>query len=153
MQNRLFPRRFSARRVIEVALASAGALICLGVSIEVWQSIAKYQAVWPIPGLYFLETILISLAGALSIYLRKSGFLTSGSTLLTWIVAGVLIGFSVMGAFSVGLFYLPAGLAFLLAAMISARESSTSPGTGALIGIAAGAAQSALMLWVINILY
>lgn len=39
-----------------------------------------------------------------------------GHRSLAWIFAGVLLGFCVLGAFSVGLFYLPAALALLLAA-------------------------------------
>ena len=39
-----------------------------------------------------------------------------GHKTLAWVFAGVLLAFCVVGGFSIGLFYLPAGLSLLLAA-------------------------------------
>jgi hypothetical protein len=39
-----------------------------------------------------------------------------GRRVVVWVAAGVLLGFGVLGGFSIGLFYLPAAAALLLAA-------------------------------------
>ena len=44
-----------------------------------------------------------------------------GRKTLAWVSAGVLLAFCVLGGFSIGLFYLPAGLLLLLAAGLTAR--------------------------------
>ena len=62
------------------------------------------------PWVAFLLCVPIVLA-ALGLWVALRGHRT-----LAWTFAGVLLGFCVLGGFSIGLFYLPAALALLLAA-------------------------------------
>ena len=51
-----------------------------------------------------------------------------GRSRLVWVLAGVLLGFVVLGGFSIGLFYLPAAVALLLAAGLTEARGGRSVG-------------------------
>ena len=56
--------------MIEKLLALIIAIVCLVVSIYIWQLVAGHQPMWPLPALYLIEipTLCIALAAA-----RRSG--------------------------------------------------------------------------------
>ena len=98
-----------ATRPFERLLAILGAVICLVSTILLWAGISSHQSMWPLPGLYFMLVAVLGVLGAFT-------FIWGGSIgkFITWVAAGALLGFSILGAFSIGLFYLPAALLFFL---------------------------------------
>lgn len=133
--------------LLERFLAVLGAAVCLIVTIVIWRSISALQAMWPLPGLYFSEMASLSLLSALAIF---RGYPRGG--LISWGAAGVFGAFSILGAFSVGFFYLPVALIFgLLAILMDVRQKQPITahfGVGALAALV----QAALMLLVIRLL-
>jgi hypothetical protein len=102
-------------RAIEAVSGIAGAAICILDAILFSQ--AQPDQFWPFPGLYLLEIGLAGLAGAAAILL-SAGNQTSLWASIVWVVAGILLAFVVLGAFSVGPLLIPATLAFTLAGLL-----------------------------------
>jgi hypothetical protein len=126
--------------------AILGAGLCLVVTLLLWWGISKYQSMWLLPGLYFIELVLLGGLGAFS-------FIRGGprGKFLTWGAAGALLGFSILGAFSVGFFYLPAALIFIVICVTSAVRNKQRLTAGLGVCLAAGLAQVALMAAAIHI--
>ena len=74
------------------------------------------------PWVAFLLCVPVVLA-ALGLWVALRGQRT-----LAWIFAGVLLGFCVLGGFSIGLFYLPAALSLLLAAGLTEGRAGRDRG-------------------------
>ena len=127
-----------------LAILSAG--LCLAATLLLWWNISKVQSMWLLPGLYFVEVVLLGGLGAFS-------FIRAGprAKFLAWGAAGALLGFSLLGALSVGLIYLPVALVFLVICVTSAVRNKQNLVAGLGVCLAAGLAQMALMLAVIRI--
>jgi hypothetical protein len=69
---------------------------------------------WPAPGLYFIEIILLALAALISKFFdtqpEKRDY-----NIITWIAAGALLAFVILGGFSIGPYLFPAMISFGLA--------------------------------------
>jgi hypothetical protein len=126
--------------------AILGALACLGITIPIWLSVSAYQSMWPLPALYLIEMVAVSIFTALLVL--RGG---RKAVLAPWVAAGILTAFSILGAFSVGFFYLPSALIFgLLAVFSDVRRKG--PILGHLgLGVVAGLAKAALMLAVVGL--
>jgi hypothetical protein len=131
-------------------LAVVGATVCLIVSVRIWQVLGSQQPMWPLPGLYVLELLAVSAVGMLGIFRDGSEQFASGAT-LTWAAVGVLFGFGVMGAWSIGLVYLPVAAIFLIAAIVSDRRRHQTSAAHVGVGVLAALAQVALMLAVVGL--
>lgn len=132
---------------LERFLAILGAVVCLIITIPIWWSLSTYQSMWPLPGIYFLEMVLLSILNAFMV-IRGSPHHRS----ILWATVGVFIIFSVLGAFSVGFFYLPVALIFaVLAITLDVRKKQH---VAAHLGICliAGLAQAVLMFAAIRLL-
>ena len=133
---------------VEKILSVAGALLCVLISVILWSSIALYQEMWPLPAAYFIEMAAVSVVGAIFIVHGHSR-----AAPLTWAAAGILTAFSILGAFSVGFFYLPVALLLGLAALVlDLRARGNLIGH---IGLWLGAAivQVLLMFAIIQLMY
>jgi hypothetical protein len=133
---------------LERVLAVAAVVVCLFLYVRVWQVFGPQQPMWPLPAFYLIETVAISLV-ALSGIFRGDAL----GNLVAWAVVGALLGFAIMGGFSIGLFYLPVAALLGLAALWLDRQA-----WGRLplhLGIAALAAvvQAALMLAVVRVMF
>jgi hypothetical protein len=64
---------------------------------------------WPLPGLYFIEIVTLSVVSAL-LFIRGD----PRGQFLTWGTTGAIGAFSILAAFSVGFFYLPVALLFAI---------------------------------------
>ena len=138
-QNRTHP--------LERFCAIVGAALCLILTIAIWRSVSGYQAMWPLPALYFIEIAALSIFAALS-FVRGA----PSATLITWPAAGVLSAFSILGAWSVGFFYLPVALLFTaISGSWDVRNRQSIP-THLGLWLIAGGAQAALMLIVVRLL-
>ena len=94
-------------RPLERFCAILAVAVCLILTFAIWKRVSAYQAMWPLPGLYFIEMAGVSTFGAFS-FVR--GWPTG--TVITWGAAGAFSAFSILGAWSVGFFYLPIALLF-----------------------------------------
>jgi hypothetical protein len=134
---------------LERILAIAGTVICLVVTVILWRSIGAQQSLWPFPGLYFLEMAVLSVVCAL---LAFAGHNSLGQ-FITWVSVGIFFGFSILGAMSVGFFYLPVAVIFAVIAIRSdiKKKQHIAAHIGACL--IAGIVQAVLMLAVIHILF
>ena len=145
-------------RSYERFLAVVGAIVCVITCVRIWQvlqldySPGGPQPIWPLPGLYLLEMVAAGLIGAFSVVNAKAEQSPIWGA-VTWAVAGVLVAFVVMGAWSIGLLFLPAALIFTIVAILSDRRRSQSIVVHLGIGVMAGLAQVAVMLAVVRWLY
>jgi hypothetical protein len=128
-------------------LAILGAGICLVVTFLLWRSIRVYQPMWPQPGLYFLEVVALALLAAVAFIPGEPGL-----KYIVWGAAGALFGFSILGSLSVGFFYLPVAVIFMVLSVTSDVRNKQSITAHLGVFLAAGLAQAALMLAVVHII-
>ena len=125
---------------LERFLAILGAVVCLLITILFWWSISANQPMWPLPGLYFIEMLALSIVSAF-IFVRGD----PRNQFITWGTAGVISAFSILGALSVGFFYLPVALIFAVISVTSAVRNKQPIPVHVGIFLIAGIAQMALM--------
>jgi len=126
---------------LERILAILAAVFCLIITLVFWFNISPYDSRWPLPGFYFVEIVSLSFISTF-IFVRGD----PRGSLMTWVAAGVISAFSFLGAASVGFFYLPVALVFIVISLTwDVRNKQNKP---ARLGIflIAGIVQSALML-------
>ena len=126
---------------LERFLAIFAAVVCLIITSLFWLSISSYQAMWPLPGLYFLEIVTLSIVSA---FMVARG--DPRGQYLTWGTAGVIGVFSILAALSVGFFYLPVALIFAVISVTSDVRNKKNIPAHLGIFLIAGIAQFALIL-------
>ena len=131
---------------LERFLAILGAVVCLIITILFWLSVSAYQTMWPLPGLYFIEMVALSIISAF-IFVRGD----PRDQFITWGAAGVITAFSILGALSVGFFYLPVALIFAVISVTSAVRNKKRITAYLGIFLIAGIAQLALMFAVVRL--
>ena len=126
---------------LERFLAVLAAVVCLIITILLWLSVSANQTMWPLPALYFIEMVAFSMISAF-IFVRGD----RRQQFIIWGTAGVISAFSILGALSVGFFYLP--VALILAAIAVTSDVRNKQHITAHLGVflIAGIAQLALML-------
>ena len=117
-------------------------------TIIIWSSVSGQQGMWPLPGLYFLELPAAAIAAAVA-YLRRE----PSRALMAWISAGIYAAFSVLGAFSVGFFYLPITILLVVLAVFATPREEQGFLRGVVAFVIAALMQAALMFLLINLLY
>ncbi len=141
-------RQTTATQPFERFLAILGVVVCLMVTVPIWWSISAQQTMWLLPGLYFVEMVVLSIISAF-LFIRGN----PRDKNLIWGAVGVFCGFSILGAFSVGFFYLPVALIFAVISVTS--DVRNKQRITAHLGVFAIAAvmQAALMFAAIRWLY
>ncbi len=142
----------TATRALERFLAVVAVAVCAIVSVRIYQVVSVSQAMWPLPGLYLLEMLGITAVGALGIW-RGEAARSWLSKALAWIAVGALLGFAVLGAWSIGFLYLPMVVLLLIAAILADRRQRQAIGVHVGIGVIAAVVQILLMLAVIRLMY
>ena len=133
-------------------LAVLGTAACLIVSAGAWLSIRAQQSMWPLPDLYLLEMAAVS--GLCTWSLWSNGTrLTSRGGILAWAMIGVILGFVILGAFSIGFAYIPTAGLLVSAAILSNLRRRHNPFMLLGVCLAAAVAQAAIMLIIIQLLY
>jgi hypothetical protein len=132
---------------LERFLAILGGVVCLIITILFWLSVSAYQPMWPLPGLYFIEMVALSSISAF-IFVRGD----PREQFITWGAAGVISAFSILGALSVGFFYLPVALIFAVISVTSAVRNKQRITAHLGIFLIAGIAQLALMFAALRLL-
>jgi hypothetical protein len=119
------------------------ALVCSFLSLRIATTVGQSQSLWLFPGLYFVE--LTTLSGACAI-----GFVRSGRarSLIAWMAGGATAAFAILGAWSVGLYYLPLAAVLLILGLLSdtRRRSNVALHCGAAVVAAIGQALAILAL-------
>ena len=138
----------SPARLFGQFLVILGTAVCLVVSIYLWQVVSVSQAILPVPGLYLVEIIVLSVAAMLGVIYSPQWGVT-----LVWAVTGVLMAFVVMGAWSIGLSYLPVAALFALAALLFDRRTAQSLAVHLTVCLLSALAQVALMFAAIRLLH
>ncbi len=131
---------------LERILAVLAAVACLFLTIGIWRSVSAVQNLWPLPGLYFVELAAVGILSALLFVVGHRSGATSA-----WVATGIYLAFTVLGILSVGLFYLPIAVMFVMVAVVGTvrREQPVLRGVGALV--VAALAQAVLMGLVIRL--
>ena len=136
-------------RPLDRIFAIAGTLICLVVTTVLWVTISANQSMWPLPGLYFLEMAALSVVCArlafMEVYPRRQ--------LIIWAALGIFIGFSILGAWSVGFFYLPVAILFGVVAVLFDVRNKQPIALHFGVCLIAGALQVVVMLELIHLLF
>ena len=130
---------------LEKLLAVFAAVICLTITVIIWWSISAHQGIWPLPGLYFIELVALSLLSTV-VFICGRGRIR----VIPWIAVGVFMAFTILGAFSVGLFYLPVAMIFAVISITSDIRNKQPIPSHLGISLAAAIIQAALMLLVIR---
>jgi hypothetical protein len=132
---------------LERFLAMLGAAACLIITIAIWVRVSAVQDMWPLPGLYFIEMIVLSIISALA-------FVRGGAQgrVILWVAVGFFAAFSIMGAWSVGPLYAPITLIFAAAAVSSDMRNKGPIALHLAVCLIASLAQAALMFVMIQLL-
>ena len=104
---------------------SATAVTGGGIGVEPIRVTATLIEVNGLSVLPLLLTPVLLTALVLVVIVANAGLRGRGVTL--WVSAVMLLGFCVVALFSVGIFYLPAGLAVLASAIITSRQGISVP--------------------------
>jgi hypothetical protein len=128
---------------LEKILAFGGLASCLLTVFVSYSLIVNQQPVWPLPGLYLVEMVIVGI-------MATHGVLR-GNVIETWIAIGIMLGFSLIGAWTIGLAFIFSTLIFFAAAAIMSRKESQGIGKNSMIGALACAFQIVLMIVVIRI--
>ncbi len=128
-------------------VAILDAVACLLITIVLWSRINAYQTMWPLPGLYFFEMVALSILSAI-IFVRGDHH----HRFITWGAAGAMSAFSILGALSVGFFYLPLALIIAVLSVISDVRNQRRITAHLVSFLIGGLAQSFLMLAAIRLL-
>ena len=133
---------------VERLLAAGSAGVCVILTATIWQLTSQQQPMWPLPALYLLEMVTASLVGLWGIIRTDTA-----SSAVAWAAAGAVLGFAIIGGFSVGFFYLPVAALLALAALWQARLAWRILPLHLGLALLAAVAQATLMLIVIRVLY
>jgi len=140
-------RKPNVLHALEWILVFIGAATCLVVVLLFAGQ--QPDELWPFPGLYFLDITILALFGAGSRIIPSS---QTNPILLAapWITGGELLPMVILGAFSIGVFILPAMLAFILSGILSDMQIKKGYAVHLRIAAIAALIQIALMI-VVNI--
>lgn len=101
----------------EQIVAALTAVACLVLSLRLLSNLAQFQDVWLLPALYFIElTALCGVCGASFILSMRA------RAAMAWGAGGAMAAFSILGAWSVGLYYLPLAMVLLALGLLSDRR-------------------------------
>jgi hypothetical protein len=101
----------TAKRLLEWVAAVIGAANCVIIPLLF---APNQQPLFPLPGLYLVEIALIGLLVLAAVILRPSW---GGRA--SWIAAGILLPFVLLGGFTIGFLLIPAVIAFVLVGLLS----------------------------------
>ena len=100
--------------LIEKLLALITAIVCLVISIYIWQLVAGQQSMWPLPELYLIEIPALCVIVA-AITVREP----PDNAIPTWVAFGAILAFSILASLSIGIYYYPIVILLLVAAILS----------------------------------
>jgi hypothetical protein len=132
---------------LERFVAILGAAACLLITIVISRSVSAYQAMWPLPGLYFIEIASLGVLSALAVIRGDPA-----GRVIVWGAVGIFAAFCILGAFSVGFSYLPVTFLFAAVSISSDARNKQHIAPHLAVCLVAALAQAALMLAAIRLL-
>lgn len=141
-------RNTIATSLAERIFAVLGVIICLVITIPIWRSTSAQQLTWPLPALYFIEMLALSIISAF-LFIRGNAW----GRVIIWGAVGLIFGFSILGALSVGFFYLPVAIIFAGISITSDLRNKQRIRRHLAVCLVAGIAQVVLMFAAIRLLY
>jgi hypothetical protein len=143
------------KRPLENVLGYLGGFNCVSVPLFfTFQELSLGRAfgdLWPRPGVYFLEILVIGLATTYFIMVNKDSQPTRWNG-LPWISSGILLTLVIMGIFGFGLFLLPAMTFYLAAGILGDRRQAGNWPTHTMLFFLAAMAQ-AVAVYLLLILF
>lgn len=133
-----------AKRLFEWIAAVIGAITCAAVPLLF---VTNQQPLFPLPGLYFIEIMLLGLLVLVATAARPSRW---GST-MPWIAAGILLAFVILGGFSIGPPLFPAMVAFVVVGVLADWQTGGKIALHLVLFLSAAVIQAMLMLLLIGI--
>lgn len=110
-----------------------------------------WQNLFPFPLLYLIEIIALSYLAILPLFREEpGGDRPSWIPALTWMAAGGLLAFVVLGGFSIGFYLIPSMLAFIVAGILADRRQNLSLTGHIGLMFLAASIQAAIMLVVVT---
>lgn len=108
------------------------------------------SSIWPFPGIYFLEIILLGLLALISV-MKNSPAGKHSWTSLPWIGAGGLFAFVILGAWTIGFFLIPGMILSILVGATEDRRKKDNLGLHVILLLAAAFVQAVIVLFVVSI--
>ena len=103
--------------------------------------ITDFSSQWPFPFIYFVEIITIGVIGIIAmVYLQRQE--KSNWSAIFWICSGILLSFVILGAWTIGLFLLPAMVVYLVLGIRSDKRTGNDIPRHLIFFVAAGIAQA-----------
>lgn len=133
----------------EKFLAITNAILCTIICIRITQTVRT--DLFPFPVLYLIELISLSVAVVFSVFRDDSGKSRDWGIII-WVAAGIFLTFSLLGAWTVGLFFLPSTLLFFLLGIFSDLRQGRNLLIHIGIGLLAGGIQATFMINAIRLL-
>ena len=125
----------------EVVLAALAGAANAFLTIRIWMLVSAGQPTWPFPALYFIELAILGL-GCVVAYVASHPYRAT----VTWVLIGVLAAFSVLAAWTVGLYYVPVTAMFVLLAVTSDIRHRGNLLAHAVLALLAAVLQAAAIL-------
>ena len=130
-----------AMRVMEWVAAVVGAATCLVVPAMFVQAGGDF----PLPALYLIEIAVVGLLVVYFVYARYQ--LGERWGVVPWLAAGIMLAFVILGGFTIGLYLIPALIAFAaLGVLIDWEAGGLSIARNLGLLIVAAVAQGAVMI-------
>ena len=133
-------------RLLEKLLSGIALAYGLAITTGFWISIAPHQSMWPFPGLYFIEVVFLPALLAFSV-LRGS----PQRARIASLSAGCVSVFSILGAMSVGLAYIPLVLLALVMAAVGRLVTRETLAQCAAFFVGSAALQALGMLFLVSV--
>jgi hypothetical protein len=130
---------------LERFAALLAAILCAALFFVLWGSLSSYQQVWPFPGLYLLEMAVLAALGAY-VFVSSQARLT----VVSWGAAGAILAFCILGAWTVGLLYLPSALLLWTVSLFSDLRNRQPAAIHFGIFLLAGLAQAGLIVAILR---
>ncbi|MBI5713068.1 MAG: hypothetical protein HZC38_06545 [Chloroflexi bacterium] len=128
----------------------SGFIVCLITCLVIFQSLLSdpHQEIFPLPAFYLFEMIAASLVAAMGTF--KEGEAWNKAT---WAAGGIIAAFVLIGAWSIGFFFIPTAILVLITALLSWRRHHTQFLIAVITFTVAFVAQIILMFAAIRVLY
>ncbi len=133
-------------RLLEKILSGLALAYGLAITTGFWISVAPRQSMWPFPGLYFIEVVFLPALLAVSVFRGSPQRARIAS-----LSAGGLSVFSILGAMSVGLAYIPLVLLALVMAAVGRLVTRETLAQCAAFFVGSAALQTLGMLFLVSV--
>jgi hypothetical protein len=134
----------NVKRLLEWIAAAIGAITC---AVVPFLFVTNQQPLFPLPGLYFIEIMLLGLLVLVATAARP----TRWGNLMPWVAAGVLLAFVILGGFSIGPPLIPALVTFVIVGVLADWQTGGNMALHLALFLSVAVIQAMLMLLLIMV--